>query len=137
MNALHRAIVYQIRQRDAIDVSAYGIVEPLPKRQGSAQIRTRAVNLTVRKASNRRHIALSGSQYIARRYINSILSKLISAISAAHAFKQTSFIQRRNYLLQILKGNLLALGDIVQRNRRIPTLHGDIEHKTQGIAPLC
>lgn len=95
------AVIYNIIETDAVEIVGYGLVKPLPNKEGGAVSGSRAFIRLEFKAGYGSKAALGSFKHVAYSYLVGASCKHIAAFIAAVGPQETCFIEKRNYLFQI------------------------------------
>jgi hypothetical protein len=129
--------VHDIRQRYAVHVPFYGMIQPLPKRERDTFPGAGTAIRGILKAGDNRQISLNAAQNIACPVLTRVAGKLVTPAIAPGAFEEMRLAQRADNLLQIFNGNPLPFGYVLKGNKSAGVILRQIKHYTQGITAFC
>ena len=125
-----------VRERLAIQETGGHAAKVAPNVDGGAGFHLRAKRsvCTVQAASGSK-IALSCAKNLAQRVVLGLACESIAAALSAQALDVSSLVHQGNNLLKVLARDVLALGNVAQRDPAV--VNGQVSHCAKRVHSLC
>lgn len=128
--------VDQILQRDAREIILDHTVQALPERESRAIRAARAgVDLAVQTGHGGK-TSLGQAQNVPRGVVLRPAGQPVAALIAAVREQEAGTAERRNDLLEVFFGDILPLGNVLERYAAVSLMLRKVEHQAQRVASL-
>ena len=129
-------VVGNLRKRLAVQETGGHAAKVAPDVDGGAGLHLRAKRgVCAVQAASRSKIAFGRAKNLAQRVVLGLARESIAAAFSAQALDVSSLVHQRNDLLKVLTRDVLALGNIAQRDPAL--VNGQVSHCTERIHSLC
>lgn len=125
-----------VRKRLAVQETGGHAAKVAPDVDGGAGLHLRAKrSVCAVQAASRSKIAFGRAKNLAQRVVLGLARESIAAALSTQALDVSSLVHQRNDLLKVLARDVLALGNVAQRDPAI--VNGQVSHCAKRVHSLC
>ena len=134
---MHVAFVAgDVRKRLAVQETGGHAAKVAPDVDGGAGLHLRAKrSVCAVQAASRSKIAFGRAKNLAQRVVLGLARESIAAALSTQALDVSSLVHQRNDLLKVLARDVLALGNVAQRDPSL--VNGKVSHCAECVHSLC
>ena len=129
-------VASDVRKRLAVQETGGHAAEVSPDVDGGARLHLRAKRgVCAVQAASRSKIAFGRAKNLAQRVVLGLARESIAAALSTQALDVSSLVHQRNDLLKVLARDVLALGNVAQRDPAV--MNGQVSHCAKRVHSLC